>query len=57
MDIGSFIINGILLAFLAATAISVARMQDLFAGAMLFGIYSLLSAGVFVVLDAVEAML
>jgi len=54
MDIGSFIINGILLAFLAATAIAVARMQDLFAGAMLFGIYSLLSAGVFVVLDAVD---
>ena len=54
MEIGSFIINAVLLAFLAATAIAVARMQDLFASAMLFGIYSLLSAGVFVVLDAVD---
>ncbi|MDH3378099.1 MAG: DUF4040 domain-containing protein [Gammaproteobacteria bacterium] len=54
MDIGSFLINAILLVFLAATAIAVARLQNLFAGAMLFGIYSLLSAGVFVVLDAVD---
>lgn len=39
---------------LAMTAIVVVRMQRLFAVVMLFGIYSLLSAMIFVVLDAVD---
>ncbi len=43
-----------MLFFLAATAVAVARLRSLFAAAMLFGIYSLLSAAVFVVMDAVD---
>ena len=39
---------------LAATSIAVARMRNLFAAVMLFGIYSLLSANIFIVLDAVD---
>lgn len=41
-----------LLAFLLVVAIAVARTRDLFAIAMLWGIYGLLSAAVFVTLDA-----
>ncbi len=37
-----------------ATAIAVARLDQLFAAVMLFGIYSLLSAALFVVMDAVD---
>ncbi len=48
------IINVVLLAFLAATAIAVTRLRNLFAVIMLTGIYSLLSATIFVVLDAVD---
>jgi len=36
------------------TALAVVRLRSLFAVVMLFGIYSLLSAGIFVVLDAVD---
>ena len=54
MVLTNIIINCVLLAFLAATAIAIVRLRDLFAGAMLFALYSLLSAGVFVVLDAVD---
>ena len=43
-----------LLAFLAATAFAVLRLRSLFAVAMLGGIYSFLSATIFVVLDAVD---
>ncbi len=43
-----------LLGLLAATAIAVARLDELFAAVMLFGIYSLLSAALFVVMDAVD---
>lgn len=39
---------------LAATAIAVIYLRDLFAIVMLFGIYSLLSAGFFVTMDAVD---
>ncbi|MEZ5536736.1 MAG: Na(+)/H(+) antiporter subunit B [Thiolinea sp.] len=39
---------------LAATALAVVRLHSLFAIVMLFGIYSLLSASIFVVLDAVD---
>ena len=43
-----------LLGFLAVTAFGMVRLRNLFAVAMLAGIYSLLSAGLFVVLDAVD---
>lgn len=43
-----------LLAFLAATALAVVRTTKLFAATMLAGIYSLLSAGLFTVMDAVD---
>ena len=43
-----------LLTFLVVTAIAIVRLRSLFAVAMLSGIYSLLMAGVFVVLDAVD---
>ena len=43
-----------LLAFLAATAIAVVRTTKLFAAVMLAGIYSLLSAGLFTIMDAVD---
>lgn len=36
------------------TAVAVIRLRDLFAVVMLFGIYSLLSASLFVVMDAVD---
>lgn len=43
-----------LLAFLATTAIAVVRTTNLFAAVMLSGIYSLLTAGLFTVMDAVD---
>jgi len=43
-----------LLAFLTVTALAVLRVTNLFAAVMLAGIYSLLSAGLFTVLDAVD---
>ena len=43
-----------LLSFLAVVAIGILRMRNLFAAVMLSGIYSLLTAGLFVVLDAVD---
>jgi multicomponent Na+:H+ antiporter subunit B len=43
-----------LLGFLAATAVAIVRLHNLFAVVMLWGIYSLLSAGIFVELDAVD---
>jgi len=46
------VINVTLLAFLAITAIAILRMANLFAIVMLYGIFSLLSAGLFVVMDA-----
>ena len=44
----------VLLAFLAVTAVAIVRLRHLFAVAMLSGIYSLLMAGIFVILDAVD---
>ena len=41
-----------LLAFLTATAIAIIRMRNLFVIIMMFGIFSLHSAGLFVVMDA-----
>ena len=46
------IIDITLLAFLATIAVAVIRIRNLFAVIMLFGIFSLLSAGLFVVMDA-----
>ena len=42
----------VLLGFLAATALTVVVLTDLFAIVMLFGIYSLLSASIFLLMDA-----
>lgn len=47
-------INVTLLAFLAMTAIAIVRVTNLFAIIMLFGIFSFLSAGLFIVMDAVD---
>lgn len=47
-----FNINLALLVFLVAMAITILRSRQLFAVAMLFGLYSLLVAGLFMVLDA-----
>ena len=46
------VIDITLLAFLAITAVAISRLTNLFATVMLFGIFSLLSAGLFVVMDA-----
>lgn len=43
-----------LLTFLAVTAVSVLLIRNLIVAAILFGIYSLLSAALFVVMDAVD---
>lgn len=48
------ILNVSLLAFLAITAVAIVRMTNLFAIIMLFGIFSFLSASLFVVMDAVD---
>jgi multicomponent Na+:H+ antiporter subunit B len=48
------LIDILLLLFLAATAVAIVVLRNLFAVVMLSGIYSLLSAGLFVVLDAVD---
>ena len=44
----------LLLGFLAVTALAAVQLRDLFAVVMLFGIFSLLAAGLFVVMDAVD---
>lgn len=49
-----FLIDIIILGFLVVTAIAIAVSKDLFASVMLTGIYSLLSAVFFVVMDAVD---
>ncbi|MDC9721070.1 MAG: DUF4040 domain-containing protein, partial [Gammaproteobacteria bacterium] len=48
------LIDLVLLAMLAITAVGVIFLKDLFAVVMLFGIYSFLSALIFVNLDAVD---
>ncbi len=47
-------VDVVLLMFLASTAIAVVVLRNLFAVVMLTGIFSLLSAGFFVVTDAVD---
>lgn len=49
-----FPIEGVLFVFLLVMAATIARHRDLFAAAMLTGIFSLLSAGMFTVMDAVD---
>lgn len=48
------IIDITLLAFLAIIAVAIVRSTNLFASIMLFGIFSLLSASLFVVMDALD---
>ena len=48
------IINVTLLAFLAITAVAIVRMTNLFAIIMMFSMFSFLSAGLFIVMDAVD---
>ncbi|MEJ2097704.1 MAG: DUF4040 domain-containing protein [Deltaproteobacteria bacterium] len=48
------LIDIVLLSFLVLTALAVAKMHDLFAMVMLFGIYSLISASLFLDLDAAD---
>jgi len=47
-------VNIVLLGLLAITAVAAIRLHDLFAVVMMFGVYSLLAATVFMVLDAVD---
>ncbi|MBL4815571.1 MAG: cation:proton antiporter [Shewanella sp.] len=48
------VINFVLLTLLVVIAIEIARLKDLFAVVMLIGIYGLVSASFFVVMDAVD---
>ena len=48
------LINFVLLGLLVISAIAAIRLHDLFAVTIMFGIYSLLAAAVFIVLDAVD---
>jgi len=50
----SEVVDVVLLILLAATGIAVIRLRNLFAATMLAGIYSLVSAGLFTVMDAVD---
>lgn len=54
MIVIELLVNFTLLGFLLATAVLISRTNRLFHAAMLFGIYSLLTASLFVVLDAVD---
>jgi multicomponent Na+:H+ antiporter subunit B len=47
-------IDVMLLGFMAVVSIAIVRMRDLFGIAMLFSAFSLLSAGVFTVMDAAD---
>ena len=49
-----FLINAILLLYLAVLAVAIYRIDNLFAATILMGIYSLLCACTFVVMDAVD---
>lgn len=52
-----YLIDITLLVFLVVVAVAVVWVRDLFAAAMLFAIYSLLSAGLFAILDAGDVAL
>ena len=46
------LVDIVLLAFMAICAISILKLHDLFAVAMMFGLFSLISAGLFTTMDA-----
>jgi multicomponent Na+:H+ antiporter subunit B len=48
------LVHIVLFTFLAAIAVAIIRLKDLFAAVMLMGIFSLLSASLFTVMDAVD---
>ena len=48
------VVHIVLFTFLAITAVAIIRLKDLFAAVMLMGIFSLLSASLFTVMDAVD---
>lgn len=48
------LLSGVLFAFLLTAAVAIIRLHDLFAAVMLLGIFSLLSAALFTVMDAVD---
>ena len=48
------LVHLILFTFLAVIAVAIIRLKDLFAAVMLMGIFSLLSASLFTVMDAVD---
>ena len=48
------LVHLILFTFLAVVAVAIIRLKDLFAAVMLMGIFSLLSASLFTVMDAVD---
>ena len=48
------IVHLVLFTFLAVVAVAIIRLRDLFAAVMLMGIFSLLSASLFTVMDAVD---
>ena len=52
--ITSDVLNVVTLLFMAVTAIAIARIRNLFAVVMLSGIYSLMGATLYVILDAVD---
>ncbi|PKQ05375.1 MAG: cation:proton antiporter [Alphaproteobacteria bacterium HGW-Alphaproteobacteria-11] len=52
--VGIAVIDILLFLFLVLIAIAIARLRNLFAIAMLAGVFSLLSAGLFVTLDAMD---
>ncbi len=49
-----FPVEAILFLFLITIAVAIARMRDLFAAAMMTGVFGLLSAGLFTLMDAVD---
>lgn len=52
--ISSDFLDAVMLLFMAVTALAIARIRNLFAVVMLSGIYSLLGATLYVILDAVD---
>jgi len=50
----NILIDIVLLTMLAVTAIAIVRLRSLFAVVMLSGVYSLISANIFIILDAVD---
>jgi multicomponent Na+:H+ antiporter subunit B len=52
--VAALLMNTVLLAFLVVAALAVVRVRNLYAAAMLTGIFSLLSAALFTSMDAVD---